>query len=277
MKKNFLKSNQIFIKAKLIIIFVLFLFKLNGQEVITNESLIQMKELGFEESLIISKIQSSDVDFDSSISALSLLKKLGISSSVISLVMEKSKSNTKSKTGIYYLSNNKLKPILPSVFSTSNTNAVAQRMVSPLINSKVKSQLPKTQSNNVIYSRSPELTFVFDPETEADNMQSFQGQNPNFFNWWFRIATSPNEFVLVKMRVRESKNLREVITGKNSAFTSSAGIDPKSSIPFSIEVLGNNKYKVTPDNLEAGEYCFIYQGSLPYGRTNQSVFDFSIR
>ena len=46
----------------------------NAQEVITNASIIQMKELGFDETIILSKINSSDVDFDSSITALSKLK-----------------------------------------------------------------------------------------------------------------------------------------------------------------------------------------------------------
>ena len=35
-----------------------------AQEVVTNESIIQMKELGFDETIILSKINSSDVDFD---------------------------------------------------------------------------------------------------------------------------------------------------------------------------------------------------------------------
>jgi hypothetical protein len=46
----------------------------NAQEVITNASIIQMKELGFDETIILSKINSSDVDFDASITALSKLK-----------------------------------------------------------------------------------------------------------------------------------------------------------------------------------------------------------
>ena len=35
-----------------------------AQEVITNGSIIQMQELGFDEAIIVSKINSSDVDFD---------------------------------------------------------------------------------------------------------------------------------------------------------------------------------------------------------------------
>lgn len=249
-----------------------------AQEVVTNESIIQMKELGFDETIIMSKINASDVDFDASITALSELKKAGISSEVIALVMQKAQFSTKSKTGIYYLAaDDTSKPILASVFSGTNQNAVAQQLVSGLINAKVKSQLPKRTSNNVINSTKPEFTFIFDPDTGADNMQNYQGEKPSLFNWWFRVATSPNEFVLVKMRVKKSKNLREVITSKSNMFTSSNGIDPKASIPFKIETIGNNKFTVVPDRLEPGEYCFIYQGNVPNGRTNQSVFDFSIK
>ena len=249
-----------------------------AQEVVTNESIIQMKELGFDETIILSKINSSDVDFDSSISALSKLKESGVSSEVIALVMQKAQFSTKSKTGIYYLGDDDtLKPILASVFSGTNQNAAAQLLVSGLINAKVKSQLPKRTSNNVISSRSPEFTFIFDPDTGADNKQNFQGKQPGLFNWWFRVASSPNEFVLVKMRVKKSKNLREVITSKSNMFTSSNGIDPKASLPFTIETIGNNKFTVVPESLEPGEYCFIYQGNVPQGRTNQSVFDFSIK
>lgn len=250
----------------------------SAQEVVTNESIIQMKELGFDETIIMSKINASDVDFDASITALSELKKAGISSEVIALVMQKAQFSTKSKTGIYYLAaDDTSKPILASVFSGTNQNAVAQQLVSGLINAKVKSQLPKRTSNNVINSTKPEFTFIFDPDTGADNMQNYQGEKPSLFNWWFRVATSPNEFVLVKMRVKKSKNLREVITSKSNMFTSSNGIDPKASIPFKIETIGNNKFTVVPDRLEPGEYCFIYQGNVPNGRTNQSVFDFSIK
>ena len=186
----------------------------NAQEVITNASIIQMKELGFDETIILSKINSSDVDFDASISALSKLKKSGVSSEVIALVMQKAEFSTKSKTGIYYLAaDDSLKPILASVFSGTNQNAVAQQLVSGLINAKVKSQLPKRTSNNVITSRSPEFTFIFDPDTSADNMQNFQGKSPNLFNWWFRVATSPNEFVLVT--AHRSENVDNPETLKN--------------------------------------------------------------
>ena len=250
-----------------------------AQETITNESVVQMVELGFDDYMIIDKINTSDVKFDASISALGEMKNAGVSSEILSLIMEKSKQNTKSKTGIYYTdASGEDKLVQPSVFSGANSNAVAQKLVSGLINSKQKAQLPKTQSNNIIRQSQPEFTFIFDPSvTEVDNMQNNQGSDSGIFNWWFRMASNPNEFVLVKLTVKEKKNLREVITGKESWITSSSGIDPKYALNFAIEEIEGNKFKVTPDSLEPGEYCFIYQGQVPQGRDNQSVFDFSIQ
>ena len=258
---------------------ILFFQTIAAQETITNESVIQMKDLGFDDYMIIDKINSSDVKFDASISALGQLKKAGISSEVLSLIMEKSKQNTKSKTGIYYLAENDEQKLLqPTVFSGSSNNQVAQKLVSGLINSKQKARLPRTTSNNVLNSSNPEFTFIFNPATtEVDNLQNTQGDSPGFLNWWFRVASNPNEFVLVKLVVKERKNLREVITGKSSWISSSEGVDPKYAINFSIEEIEGNKFKVVPDNLESGEYAFLYQGQVPQGRSNQSVFDFSIK
>jgi hypothetical protein len=259
-----------------VIVLIAFLDPLCSQEVITNESIIEMNQLGFDESLIIDKINSSDVNFDSSISALSRLKKSGASTKVISLVMDKSKYNTKSETGIYFLNSDKsMTSILPSIFSSKNKNVAARALSSLtvigglIVNAKGKLQLPKNTSNNVVKFGLNQFIFIFDPETEVDNMNT-ESKKRNF------LATSPNEFILTNMRVKKSKNLREIITIKGGALSASVGIDPKLTIPFSIETIGKNKYKITVLNLERGEYCFIYQGALN-SQTTKSVFDFSVQ
>ena len=262
------------------LIFCVFTNFVTAQEVITNESIIQMMDLGFDDTMIIDKIYTSDVRFDATIAGLGKLKKAGASSEVISLVMEKSKQNTKSKTGIYYVdTDGESELIQPAVFSGQNNNKVAQKLVSGFINAKKKARLPRTQSNNVINTSTPEFTFIFNPETtEVDNLQNGQGNgNGGLFNWWFRVASNPNEFVLVKLKVKEKQNLREVIVGKSSSLSSSSGVDPKLAIGFDIDEIEGNVFKVTPVSLEPGEYAFIYQGQVPQGRDNQSVFDFSIQ
>lgn len=249
-----------------------------AQETLTNESIVQMIDLGFTDDLIVNKINTSNYKFETSIEELTKLKEAGVSGNIIALMMDKSRHNTVSKTGIYYKNaNDELELIQPSVFSGTSTNAAAQRLVSGFINSKNKSTLPKATSNNVLNTNTPEFTFLFDVSTaDVDNMQ-VQGGTDYYNNWWFKTASSPNEFVLLKLRVKERQNLREVITGKSNALGSSSGVDPKEALPFSIAQVEGNKFTVTPDSLEPGEYAFFYQGQVPGGRSNQSIFDFSVQ
>lgn len=254
---------------------------ITAQEVITNKSVLEMQSLGFDDFMIIDKINTSDVKFDTSLNALGALKKKGVSSEVISLMMMKSRQNTQSKTGIYYQSqDNEMELIQPTVFSGTSSNSVAQKLVSGLINSKEKATLPRTRSSNEIRTNRPEFTFVFDPSSAGvDNMQNGQAGSGSVMipDWWFRVASNPNEFVLIKLTVKEKKNLREVVIGKSSALTDSQGIDPKFALHFQIEEIEGNKFRVSPDYLEPGEYAFMYQGRVPAGRDNQAVFDFSIK
>lgn len=285
MRKYYLKieiKNSCFLKHTLFLLLFIGVSVtqvIHAQETVTNETIVQMVELGFDDVTIIDKINSSDTDFDATIAALAKLKNAGVGSEVIALVLEKEKYNSKSKNGIYYFEGDTKKLIQPSVFSGSNSNAAARRMVSKYINSKVKAQLPKTRSNNVVKSSTPEFEFIFNPATsQVDNLQLNQGNNGvGALDWWFRTASSPNEFVLLKLTVKERKNLREVIIGKANAVSSSSGIDPRNALPFSIEEIEANKFRVVPENLTPGEYCFMYQGQIPSGRSNQSVFDFSVQ
>ncbi|WP_289060415.1 hypothetical protein [uncultured Zobellia sp.] len=265
---------------------VLFLFALIlssnltfGQEIITNEKVIEMKELGFDDDIIIEKIYSSPVDFDTSIAALSALKKAGVSSEVMSEIMRSPKNNTSLKPGIYYSEeDNSEKLILATVFSSTDKNSFANRMVSGYIPTTKKSRLPGTNSNNTIPETSPSFKFVFERnETEnPNNLQSIMNRM-GMLNWWFRTASSPNEFILVKLDVNQKKKFREIITGKRSAAFENNGVDAKHIVDFTIETIDEYTFKVHTENLEYGEYAFMYQGQVPMGAENQSVFDFSIQ
>jgi hypothetical protein len=65
-----------------------------AQEKITNQSIIELVELGFDGDLIITKIQNSNCDFDTSISELKKLKKSNVPKAVIKLMMGSSKKKS---------------------------------------------------------------------------------------------------------------------------------------------------------------------------------------
>lgn len=63
----------------------------NAQEVLTNQSIIDLIELGFEEQVVIDKIESSETNFDTTIDALKILRKKGVLDKVLSSMIKKSK------------------------------------------------------------------------------------------------------------------------------------------------------------------------------------------
>ncbi|MGB5942664.1 MAG: hypothetical protein WBG71_07260 [Leeuwenhoekiella sp.] len=258
--------------TRLLLSFLFTVTFLQAQETITNQTVIDMVDLGLSTEVIISKINTSNVNFDPSINELKRLKNKGVSPEILSLIMNKSK--TQSKTGIYYEDGGNLSLLQPTAFSGTKSNNLAANLTNGILSNKIKSVVIGAHSPNQIQKQ--EFIFIFDPDSGADALS-----NTGYDNWWFKMASSPNEFVLVKLKVKEKKNERELVTGKGNSFTgnSQAGVEGKNTVSFSLEDLGNGKFKVRPNQvLTTGEYCFFYQGTIPQGGVNnQSIFDFSIR
>lgn len=246
-----------------------------NNEVLTNTSILEMVELGFESDLIISKIETTPSNFDTSMDALKMLKSKNVASSIISAMVYASKKEVvkDEKTGIYIKnSDGEEQPILPSAFSGTKTRTLASAFTYGIASAKVKSVLNNASSKNIA-NASDKIVFMF-------YFKPFNDTQRLATDWWFRTTTSPNEFVLVELDVNKSKETRELETGKANLWVGTdAGANNKSVINFDIQDLGNGVYAVTPKvPLKSGEYCFFYQGTIPQGGyTNQSVFDFSVQ
>lgn len=252
-------------------------------EVLTNQSVLDMIDLGFSEDVIVAKIETSDSDFDATIKALKNLKEMGVSDTIIMAIINKTKSGTENvdvegsrnedgyNVGLYTNDSGDLRKILPTVFSGSKMNTLGTALSYGLASTNISSVLNNPTSANIINTCNPEFIFFFG---RPSNQQNFN----NGANWWFFTATSPNEFVLVKLDKKGKR--RELQTGSVNIFAgTSIGIDENSIIPFEIISVDNYTFKVVAvDPLQPGEYCFLYRGTVPQGGyTNQAVFDFSIQ
>lgn len=248
-------------------------------EKLTNQSVLDMVEMGFSEDVILTKIKTSETDFNAELSALKILKEKGISDAIIVAIMSTQKTNndkdseaSETKVGLYYEDSSGKKKILPTVFSGTKTNTLGSAFSYGIASSSIKSILNNAESTNIINNNNPLFLFYFAPQKKES---TFTG---GASNWWFYSATSPNEFVLVKLD--KKKNKRELKTGSVNMYAgSNLGVNEKQIIPFNIEIVNNYEFKITPKTqLQDGEYCFFYQGTIPQGGfSNQSVFDFSIQ
>lgn len=246
-------------------------------EVLTNNSITDMLELGFVNDLIVTKINTSKTNFDTSIQALKALKDKGVCNEIIVAMMQANKQNEvvkstdkKNRSGIYFKVGDEYKKIFPTVFSGTKTSTLGAAFTYGIANAKIKSTMNNAHSNNIVRTNIPEFYFYFDNREKT----SFAA---GASNWWFTVASSPNEFVLTKLKSKKGR--RELETGKVNLYAgNSIGIDEDNMVRFDIEVINEWEFKVVPQTpLMPGEYCFFYQGTVPQGGfSNQSVFDFSI-
>lgn len=202
----------------------------NAQEVLTNHSIIDMLEMGLGEDVIITKISTSECDFKTSINDLKELKEKGVTNNIIVAIMKQAqqdKENTESKKtllpGIYLNDKDELKKIYPTAFSGTKTNTLGSAFSYGIASAKIKSTMQGNSSKNIVNTAAPEFLFLFDQKQN----------NASLSEWWFSVASSPNQFVLVKLK-KKGKN-RELETGKINVYAgSSMGINEESTIKFTI-------------------------------------------
>jgi hypothetical protein len=254
-------------------------------EVLTNQTIIQLHKAGLGKNVIKSKIQSSPCNFDLSTDGLIALKKASIPDEVIAAMLTKSSvTNTVSvnqntdnanvaqlSSGIYYFDStaNKYKECDPSVLTNQKSGGFGEsvkRSITGLFNAKQRASLSGKEANLKLNTHTPIFLFVFD--TAAG------GFSNNNMAW--SVAQSPNEFFLIKLSV--VKNSREVVVGKENNVKSDVGIDDDIKISFTAKKIKKGMYEVTPAGLlKGGEYCFMFAASSMYAGQTHKVYDFSIK
>ena len=106
-----------------------------SQDKMTNQSILDLLDLGFESEVIIAKINSSQTQFDTSIIQLKALKEKGVTSEVLALMIDKSKVEIES--GVFYTKDGKLVKIDPSVFSGTKTSALGAALTGAIASAKM--------------------------------------------------------------------------------------------------------------------------------------------
>ena len=259
-------------------------------EVLTNTTVIELYELGFDEEIIIGKIKNTKCEFEVDIDNLKNLKEHGIPSSVITEMINTittSGTNSTEATepehaaGIYVSridqEGETLEKIEPSTYTQTKSGGFLKSMLTyGALKAKTKAILAREQARVIVKSQ-PTFFFYFEETQSGLSSQSqggFSGQ---------RTTTNPGEFILAQFKVKSKNQNRELVVAKIGAFGSvESGAIDETVRQFDYEKLSPGVYKVTPQEpLEDGEYCFYFAGSATpvygfWGGGNQ-VFDFSVR
>lgn len=262
------------------------------QEILNNDGVIQLKQLGLGEGVIVDKIKTSPCQFDLSLNGLKQLKAADISDTIISAMLSaKSGATAPSDTiptqttiqstdpndpksphdsGIYLYGETDGKPTMtkiePTVYTQAKGGVALFHQLGQSVN--IKAVLHPAHAMLQCANSKPVFYFYF------ENTQSGLGETRN-------IATSPNEFLLAQFEIKDSANLRSLIVGQANDYTGTQnGPKDQSVRPFDAEKLSPGIYKVSPkDELANGEFCFFYGGDTASGAYGGShkVFDFGVK
>ncbi len=185
-------------------------------------------------------------------------------------------------SGIYFKDGNQVTALDPTVVNIIKKGSLA--------NPKAIGEIPGKEANYSVNSTT-KFYFKFKPEEKELNSSNANATNKvgeeNYLNILMSglnsKAISPNEFKLIKLKVRRGK--RSYMTGKYGAYgmTYENSLNSKEIANFKYKKIDNNLYEIYFQDLKPGEYCFVYmdnsKSNLAYLNTNNNskVFDFSVK
>src|SRR5262245_30690602 len=238
---------------------------LTAQEVLTNDSLIALKKAGLSDSIIISKIKSSQTKFDVSTKGLIGLKNAGMSDQVIEAVVNAGSAPPAAATPA---------PAPAAPAAAAVAPAASRETIVHLIGAKSVELVPANASMEF-------STGFFDSKSELvlkgkKATYRIADKKPVFYSTW-----SANDAPLVRLKPgsdHDDRNLK-ISSGSYAPYGGGSikyGVRSEDRIDLEpAEKDARGYYRLTPrEPLKPGEYGFV----LTYGTsgTTGQIYDFGV-
>ena len=258
-----------------------------GQEILTNDSVVEMVTAGLPEEIIIAKINSSKTSFDLSTPALAKLTQTKVSSAIMKAMIAPKASDpgTPVATAVPVPVNpdDPMAPHDPGIYLMTVTRDGGKTMAQieragsshektantwghafsyGISKAKLKAELPGRQAAARSNQEKPEFYMYFPPTGNLGAADTI---------------TSPSQFSLLSLEVK--KDHRETAVMKIGFGTASAGTDEKRTLKFDVDKIRAYAYKATPSaGLKEGEYAFVAASSMGGTASGGAIviFDFGV-
>lgn len=231
-----------------------------AQEVLTNDSVIQMVKAGLPEAVVVAKIKSSATKFDLKTDSLVNLKKAGVSDKVLeAMVAAGSGSATTAMPA----------PPAPAVAAGALKN---QDVIYQLVGEKYIEMFPTAanlETNMAFFQSKSEVVL----EGRKAKLRITDKQ-PVFLSTY-----SSTDAPLVKLKPGDSHDDRNLKIGSGGFHpfggTQRMGVRQEDKIDINIERDARGFYRVTPAKpLPPGEYGFIL--ATGFGAGSGKIYDFGV-
>lgn len=271
-----------------------------------NDEILTLARAGMGDDIIVAKVTAMLADkakFDTSAAALVKLKEAGVSQRVIAMMLgipppsasnaapsaspaavaspapvqqriEVSIGQTSTQSfagkeaGIYLETQTGQVQLEPAVFNGGKTGGKFLSGITGLAKASIKAVVRSEKASQRVQTAIPIFWFYF--ENRGAGLS-----NTGAFTGFMNGASSPNEFVLARMKVE--RNERSLVTSESWAFSDRSGVRSKDTVDIKVEKIGTGVYKVMPQTpLTAGEYSFFYAAGTVDHNGNGKLFDFGV-
>jgi hypothetical protein len=233
-----------------------------AQEVLTNDSVIQMIKAGLPEAVVIAKIKSTATKFDLKTDSLVSLKKAGVSDKVLE-AMVAAGSGSAPATGAMPA------PPAPAMAAGAlkNTDVIYQLVGGKYVEMFATSA--NLETNMAFFQSKSEVVL----EGKRAQYRTTDKQ-PVFLSTY-----SSTDAPLVRLKPGDDHNDRNLKIGSGAFMpfggTQKMGVRNEDKIPVTIERDPRGFYKVTPSAaLPPGEYGFIL--ATGFGAGSGKIYDFGV-
>jgi hypothetical protein len=231
-----------------------------AQEVLTNDSVVQMVKAGLPEAVIVAKIKSSQTKFDLKTESLVNLKKAGVSDKVLEAMV----AGGSPAAGAA--------PSSPTAATATMAQLKNQDAIYHYIADKYVEMFPTSanlETNTAFFQQKSEVVL----EGRKARYRISEKQ-PVFFSTY-----SNTDAPLVKLKPGDSHNDRNLKIGSGGFHpfggTSRMGVRNEDKIPVTIERDPRGFFRFTPEKpLPPGEYGFILASG--FGAGSGKIFDFGV-
>jgi len=233
-----------------------------AQEVLTNDSVVQMIKAGLPESVVIAKIRSTATKFDLKTESLVNLKKAGVSDKVLEAMMAPGSPATGTQAAA--------PAAAPPAAATGSLRD--RDVIYHLIGGKYVEMFATSanlETNMAFFQSKSEVVLE-----GRKSKYRISDKQPVFLSTW-----GPTDAPLVKLKPGDSNDDRnlKISSGAFMPFggTQKMGVRNEDKIAINIERDARGFYKVTPAApLPPGEYGFILASG--FGAGVGKIFDFGV-
>jgi len=234
-----------------------------AQEVLTNDSVIQMVKAGLPEAVVIAKIKSTSTKFDLKTDSLVSLKKAGISDKVLEAMVAAGSGAAPSTAAAT--------PAPPAPALAAGA-LKTQDVIYQLVGGKFVEMFPTSanlETNMAFFQSKSEVVL------EGKKAQYRTSEKQPVFLSTYSSTDAP----LVRLKPGDDHNDRNLKIGSGAFMpfggTQKMGVRNEDKIPVTIERDPRGFYKVTPSAaLAPGEYGFIL--ATGFGAGSGKIYDFGV-